>query len=114
MDASSTLGADVICYNVALVHLEEYSIVSERSYICPGSHDIDDPSFQIFARPIRIGRYAWIAVEAFLGPGVTVGEGAVLGARGVASKDMQPWGVYAGNPAKYIRQRKQQMPAQNQ
>ncbi|MGH6957429.1 MAG: hypothetical protein ACREEW_12265, partial [Caulobacteraceae bacterium] len=60
---------------------------------------------QLVARPIEIGPRAWIAAEAFVGPGVTVGEGAVLGARGVAMRDLEPWTIYAGNPATPLRRR---------
>ncbi|VTZ26248.1 putative glycose-acyl transferase (fragment) [Methylocella tundrae] len=71
-----------------------------------GTHDIDSPTFQLYTRPIRICRYAWVASDAFVGPGVTVGEGAVLGARGVAFKSLEPWTVYGGNPARVIRKRR--------
>ena len=62
--------------------------------------------FQLRAAPIAVGAHAWIAAEAFVGPGVTVGEGAVLGARAVAFTDLEPWTVYIGNPAREIRKRR--------
>ncbi|RYH07520.1 MAG: putative colanic acid biosynthesis acetyltransferase, partial [Alphaproteobacteria bacterium] len=71
-----------------------------------GTHDVDDPLFQLRAYPIVIGPKAWVAAESFVGPGVTVGEGAVLGARGVTVKDLPEWTVSAGNPARRIRERK--------
>ncbi len=75
------------------------TIISQRAHLCAGTHDHRDPAFQLYARPIRIDQDAWIAAEAFIGPGVTVGEGAVLGARGCAFADLDPWTVYSGNPA---------------
>ena len=63
------------------------------------------PTFQLTASPITIGAGAWIAAEAFVGPGVEVGEGAVLGARGVAFRSLEAWTVYGGNPAKAIKPR---------
>jgi putative colanic acid biosynthesis acetyltransferase WcaF len=54
-----------------------------------------------------IGPYAWICARASIGPGVNVGEGAVLGMGSVATRDLDPWGVYAGVPAVKVKERKQ-------
>lgn len=105
MDAHSSLGPGTICYNVAPVILAPYAIVSQRAHICTAGHNIDQNDFPLIATPIYIGACAWVAAEAFLGPGVKIGEGAVLGARGVSFRDLEPWTVYAGNPARPIRQR---------
>jgi putative colanic acid biosynthesis acetyltransferase WcaF len=85
--------------------LGAYAVISQGAYLCAGTHDVDDPNFQLTTRPISIGERAWIAADAFVGPGVRVGEGAVLGARGVAFKDLEPWTIYAGNPALERRKR---------
>nr|WP_020184869.1 hypothetical protein [Methylopila sp. 73B] len=106
MGAHASLGPGVICYDVAPITIEAYAIVSQRAHLCAGGHDIDDPTFPLVARPIVIGRGAWIAAEAFVAPGVTLGEGAVLGARAVATRDLAPWTVYVGNPATAGRQRR--------
>lgn len=106
MGPHASLGPGVICYNVAPVVLEDVAIVSQRAHLCTGTHDVDDPDFPLRAREIRIGSNAWIAAEAFVGPGVNVGEGAVLGARGVAFRDLNEWTVYAGNPAVPKRERR--------
>jgi putative colanic acid biosynthesis acetyltransferase WcaF len=105
MGDHASLGPGVICYKVAPVTLEAGAIVSQRAHLCTAGHDIDDAGFPLVSRPISIGRKAWIAAEAFVGPGVTVGEGAVLGARGVAARDLAPHTVYAGNPARPLRLR---------
>lgn len=107
MGEQACLGPRVDCYSMAKITLGAYALASQGAHLCAGSHDIDDPHFQLCAAPITIERKAWIAAEAFVGPGVSVGEGAVLGARGVAFKDLAPWTVYAGNPAREIRKRKQ-------
>lgn len=99
MEAGATLGPGVDCYNMAPITLRQGAIVSQRAFLCAGNHDHRDPEFQLIAAPVEIGARAWIAAEAFVGPGVTVGEGAVLAARGCASRDLEPWSVYAGNPA---------------
>ena len=102
----SVLGWKVNCYSQDKVVLEDYGNVAQFVHLVTGTHDIDNPSFQLITRPIRICRHAWIASDAFVGPGVTVGEGAVLGGRAVAFKSLEPWTVYTGNPAFPLRKRK--------
>jgi putative colanic acid biosynthesis acetyltransferase WcaF len=102
---AATLGPGVECYTMGPIEIGEYAVVSQRSFLCTGTHNIQQPSFQIGYRPIQIGAHAWIAAEAFVGPGVVVGDGAVLGARGAAFRDLEPWTVYQGNPAVAIKSR---------
>lgn len=106
MGAHASIGPDVICYNVAPITMGDHAIISQRAHLCAAGHDVDDPDFQLQPKPITIGESAWIAAEAYVGPGVSVGAGAVLGARGVAVKDLDPWTIYGGNPAKAIRKRR--------
>lgn len=105
MEHAATLGPGVDCYTMGRIALGPYAVVSQRAFLCTGSHNIQRADFQIAARPIHIGANAWVAAEAFVGPGVTIGEGAVLAARGAAFKDLQPWTVYLGNPAVAIKAR---------
>jgi putative colanic acid biosynthesis acetyltransferase WcaF len=101
----ASLGPQVICYNMARIQLQERAIVSQGVHLCSGTHDIDDPNFQLVTNGIIIGPDAWVAAEAFVGPGVIVGEGAVLGARAVAFSNLDAWGIYVGNPAIRLRTR---------
>ena len=105
MGRFSSLGPGVICYNVARVTIEDYAIVSQRAHLCTGTHDIQDSGFPLVSRPITLQANSWVAAEAFVGPNVVIGEGAVLGARGVAAKSLEPWTVYVGNPAKAVGKR---------
>ena len=105
MDEFSCLGPDVICYSMDKIHLKPYSLVSQGGHLCAGSHDISRENFQLIVAPIEVGQYAWVAAEAFIGPGVSVGEGAVLGARGVAFSNLDPFWVYIGNPARKVKHR---------
>ena len=105
MGDRAVLASKVNCYNMAPITIGADAIVSQGAHLCAGSHDITSPVFQLTTRSISIGANAWIAAEAFVGPGVEVGEGAVLGARGVAFRSLEPWSVYAGNPAQRIKQR---------
>jgi len=100
------LAERVICYNQAKITLGKSALVSQGAHLCAGSHDIDSPTFQLEAKPIYIGAYAWIAADAFVGPGVRVGKRAVLGARGVTFSDLEAGMVYVGNPARQTRSRK--------
>lgn len=106
MGAYSTLGPRVNCYNQAQITLEPFVTVSQDASLCAGTHDYDDPSFQLRTRPIVLEAHSWIAAEAFVGPGVRVGAYAVLGARGVAFKDLDAGMVYVGNPARAIKRRR--------
>ena len=106
MADGALIGPRVTCYNMGRVSLGAGALVSQGAHLCAGSHDVDSPVYQLVARPISLGPRVWIAAEAFVGPGVRVGEGAVLGARGVAFRDLDPWTVYAGNPAVALRMRR--------
>jgi putative colanic acid biosynthesis acetyltransferase WcaF len=99
------IGRNAKVYSMGLIAIGDYAVISQGVYLCAGTHDVSDVHFQLLARPIQIGARAWIAAEAFVGPGVTVGEGAVLGARGCAMRDLEPWTIYSGNPAQAIRPR---------
>lgn len=99
------MGRAVNCYNQGHITIGANAVVSQNSTLCASTHDLSEPLFPLVLRPIRIERDAWVAAEAFVGPGVTLGEGAVLGARGVAVRDLEPWTVYAGNPARPIKGR---------
>jgi len=105
MAKGSCIGRSATVYSMGPITLGEYALVSQGAHLCAGTHDIEDPNLQLRARTIDIGAHTWIAAEAFVGPGVTVGEGAVLGARGVAMRNLDAWTVYSGNPAVAIRQR---------
>jgi putative colanic acid biosynthesis acetyltransferase WcaF len=99
------LAQGVDCYNVAPITLGDHATVSQRAFLCSASHATDTLVRPLTHAPITIGTHAWVCAEAFVGPGVTVGDGAVLGARGVAMRDLDAWTIYAGNPAKAIRPR---------
>lgn len=106
MEENTCLGPRVNCYCMDRIALRQGAIVSQGVTLCAGSHDIDDPSFQLFTRPIQIEEKAWIAAEAFVGPGVSIGRHAVVGARAVIFKNVVSKDVVVGNPAKVVRKRK--------
>lgn len=102
----AAIGPGAIVYSMAPITIGAHAVISQRAHLCAGTHDIEDAAFQLRARPIAIGARAWIAAEAFVGPGVTIGDGAVLGARGCAMRDLRPWTVHGGNPARQLRDRR--------
>lgn len=106
MHDHSMLADGVRCYNVARVTLYSHALVSQQAYLCSASHDIDSASFDLVARPITLYTRSWVASDAFVGPGVSLGEGAVLAARAATFRDLDPWKVYRGNPATVVRDRK--------
>jgi putative colanic acid biosynthesis acetyltransferase WcaF len=100
------LGANVNVYNFANVLIESMTVVSQDVFICTGSHDYQLSHMPLIYKPISIGSECWIAAGVFLGPGVNVPNGAVVGAMSVVSKSLdEEWFVYAGNPCRKIRKR---------
>lgn len=101
----STLGPKVDCYNQGEIYIEDNVIVSQKTYLCASSHDITDPKFNLIQKPINIKSNVWIAADSFIGPGVTIGEGAVVGARSSVFKNIEPWTIVGGNPATFLKKR---------
>ncbi len=100
------LGEDCWIDNVAMVTISSQTCISQGVYLCTGNHDWSSPTFDLKDTPIHIGSGCWIAAKAAIGPGVTVGDGAVLCLGSVAGRSLDPMTVYAGNPAQPIKQRK--------
>ena len=109
MDDHSCLGDYVICYNIGGVRIGAHSTVSQYSHLCTSSHDYEHPNLPQTFAPVVIECQVWVATDAFIGPGVTVGQGAVVGARASVFKDVEPWIVVGGNPAKPIKKRELQV-----
>lgn len=105
MDEYSCLDEQVNCYNVAPVRIGAQSTVSQGAFLCTASHDISHPQNPLITKPIIIKDQAWVAAEAFVGMGVTIGQGAVVGARACVLKDVEPWIVVGGNPARVLKKR---------
>jgi putative colanic acid biosynthesis acetyltransferase WcaF len=103
MGEGSCLGDRVRCYSVDRVTLEPRATVSQYVFLCTASHDYRVNGMPLITAPITIGRDAWVAADAFIGPGVRVGERAVVGARASVFRNVDPWTVVGGNPARVIR-----------
>ena len=101
----SCVGPYTELYNKAPIIIKDNAVVSQGAFLCTASHDIADPYHSLVTAPIVVGDKAWVAARAFVGMGVTIGEGAVVGAMASVYKDVEPWTVVAGNPAKFIKKR---------
>lgn len=99
------IGPGVRLYNQGRIRIGARSIISQGAHICASSHDLHHPHFQLVLRPVTIGEQCWVAAEAFVGPGVTMQDRSVLGARGALLSDAEADMIYRGNPAAAIRRR---------
>ncbi|HEX9045952.1 MAG TPA: putative colanic acid biosynthesis acetyltransferase [Verrucomicrobiae bacterium] len=91
--------------NLAPIVIGNHVCISQRAYLCTGNHNFTSPTFDLMVKPIHLESGAWIGAGGFVGPGVTVGSHAVLTAGSVATTDLQPYGIYRGNPAVKIKDR---------
>jgi putative colanic acid biosynthesis acetyltransferase WcaF len=108
MGAHACIADDVDVYNVAIVTIGACSTVSQHSYLCAASHDFEDVHHPLISAPITIGEHCWVAADVFVGPGVTIADGTVVGARSSVFERLPGWSVAMGTPAKVVRPRKLQ------
>jgi len=105
MGAYCCLSAGVTVYNLGEVTIGDHTVISQDVYLCAGSHDHTHPNLPLTRPPIHIGSGVWICAGAFIGPGVTIGDNAVVAARAVVVKDVPPGTIVAGNPARVVKDR---------
>jgi putative colanic acid biosynthesis acetyltransferase WcaF len=97
---------DAVIYNPAPITLGSHAIISQEAYLCGATHDYDDPAFPLRSFPISVGAHAWVCARATVQPGVSMGDGAVLALGAIATRDLEQWSVYAGVPARKIKDRR--------
>ncbi|MDF5720663.1 MAG: WcaF family extracellular polysaccharide biosynthesis acetyltransferase [Rhizonema sp. PD37] len=100
------IGEDAWLDNIAPITIESHVCLSQGIYLCTGNHNWNHPHFQLTSAPIHIQESSWIAAKSVIGPGVTVGRGAVLTLGGVTGHSLEPMTIYAGNPAQPVKERK--------
>lgn len=100
-----TIGWGATLYALGSIDIGPGTRISQGAHLCAGSHDPRDPGFPLRKLPIRVGADVWIAAEAFIGPGVTIADRSVVGARAVVVRDVPPDAVVAGNPARRVGRR---------
>jgi putative colanic acid biosynthesis acetyltransferase WcaF len=102
----SWVGDEVVLYSLGEIEIGANTVISQRSYICAGSHDYLQSNFPIFAKKIMIQDECWLATDVYVAPGVTIGKGTVVGARSSVFKDLPSNKICWGSCAKVIRDRK--------
>jgi putative colanic acid biosynthesis acetyltransferase WcaF len=105
LEDRACLGPQSEVYNLATVTLRARATVSQQAYLCAGTHDFSDPGLPLVVGEIEIGEDAFVGARAFVLPGLVVGSGAIAGACAVVTRDVEPWAIVAGNPAKVVGRR---------
>lgn len=101
----SWIGDDVTLYSLDQIVIGSDCVISQKSYLCTGTHDIKDPYFGLITKPILIKDGAWIASDAFIHPGVIINEASVVAARSNVTKEIPANEIHAGSPASFIKYR---------
>lgn len=105
MGRGSVLGDHAIVYCLGPVTMGKFVTISQYAHLCAGTHDGEKRSMRLLRPPITIGDDVWIAADAFVGPGVSIGDRTILGARASAFSDLPPDVIAFGNPAKPVKAR---------
>lgn len=105
LEPRSMVGREVNLYNLAEITLQRGANISQGCHLCAGSHDYQMWTMPLVRAPIVVGANAWLAADVFVGPGVTIGDFCVIGARSVVMKDQPPQKVCAGNPCRPLKDR---------
>jgi putative colanic acid biosynthesis acetyltransferase WcaF len=101
----SVIAAGTTIYNLGPVHIGDHTVLSQDAYVCAGTHDYTQPHLPLQKPTVRIGHGVWICAGAFIGPGVTIGDNSIVGARAVVTVDVPPGVIVAGNPARVVKPR---------
>jgi putative colanic acid biosynthesis acetyltransferase WcaF len=104
-EEATCLGDDAEIYNPAPIHIGSHAVISQQAYICGATHDYNHPAFPLVSFRACLGAYSWVCARATVMPGVNLGDGAILGLGSVATRDLEPWSVYAGVPARKVKAR---------
>jgi putative colanic acid biosynthesis acetyltransferase WcaF len=101
----SWIGDDAILYSFAPIKIGSDVVISQKCYLCAGTHDYRAAAFDIESSPIVIDDKVWIATDVFVAPGVTIHRGAVVGSRSSVYRDLPEMMVCTGSPAQPVRPR---------
>ncbi|MBF2065071.1 MAG: colanic acid biosynthesis acetyltransferase WcaF [Calothrix sp. C42_A2020_038] len=96
----SWIGDNVVFYSLDQINIGSHCVISQKSYLCTGSHDMKDPAFGLKTASITVNDGAWIAADCFIAPGVNIGANAVIGARSSVFANMPAGQVCVGSPCR--------------
>jgi putative colanic acid biosynthesis acetyltransferase WcaF len=103
--SEASIGDGANLYNLGLISIGPGATISQGAHLCAGTHDYLRADLPLLKLPVVIGEGAWICADSFVGPGVRIGDYAIVGARAVAMKDVADWTIVVGNPARVIKSR---------
>ncbi len=95
----------MVLYSLGEIKIGSNTVISQKSYICTGSHDYTKRDFPIYAKKVTIENECWLATDVYVSPGITIKEGTVVGARSTVLTDLDSFSVYVGSPAKFLKKR---------
>ena len=103
--SQASIGDGANLYNLGLISIGAAATISQGAHLCAGTHDYLRADLPLLKLPIVIGEGAWICADSFIGPGVRIGDYAIVGARAVAMRNVADWEIAVGNPARVIKSR---------
>lgn len=96
------LGDRATVYSLGIVEIHEHATVAQEAYICTGTHAFEQAAMNLITAPVSIGPHAFVGARAFIMPGVSIGEQAIVGSCSVVTRNVAPWKIVAGNPSREI------------
>jgi putative colanic acid biosynthesis acetyltransferase WcaF len=101
----SWIGDDAVLYSLAPIKIGRHCVISQKNYLCTGSHDMSDPRFGLVTGEVVVEDGVWIATDCFVGPNVRIGANAVIGVRSTVLDSMPPGQICVGTPCKPVKPR---------
>ncbi len=101
----SWIGDDVVLYSLGEIDIGRNAVVSQKCYICTGSHHYERPDFAIYSQPVHIQDECWLATDVYVAPGVVIGKATVVGARSSVFKSLPCNKICVGSPAIPVKDR---------